>query len=73
LSLFVGQKFGIYNMVWRYISRVDAWTLVGALTTVSTGLLLSRLMMLARIEFPYILSLPIGVIVLDYLLVVSGT
>lgn len=72
-QLIAGQKFGIYKRVWRYISRVDAWTLVGALTTVSMGLLLSRLMMLPGIQFPYILSLPIGVIVLDYLLVVSGT
>ena len=72
-QLFACQKFRVYRMVWRYINRVDASMLVAALTAISTVALLLRLMLVPGIQFPYILSLPIGVIVLDYLLVVCGT
>lgn len=71
-QLLICERFGIHKMVWRYINRVDAGMLVAALTTVSAGLLLLRLIMPPQNELPNLLSLPIGIIVLDYFLTAGG-
>ena len=73
VQLIACQHFRIYDMVWRYINRTDVSVLVGSLTTVFTVTLLLRLMMVPQNQFPHILSLPIGVLVLDYLLAACGT
>ena len=63
--------FGIYDMIWRYANRVDAATVVVCSSFVSGALLLFRLLG-GSANFHW-LSLPLGVIVLEYLLVVCGT
>lgn len=65
--------FGVYDMVWRYVTRVDATIFVAASGVVSGIFLVLRLLMLPGTEFPHILALPLGVVVLDYLLVLCST
>jgi FlaA1/EpsC-like NDP-sugar epimerase len=65
--------FGIYDMVWRYANSVDAAMLVVSSSFVSGALLLFRLLSLGRPADSHWLSLPLNVIVLEYLLVVCGT
>ena len=60
---------GIYKRVWRYASIPDVGQLAWAACTVS-GLLLALRIIFAEVE-PY-LTVPIGIILIDYLLVVSG-
>jgi lipopolysaccharide/colanic/teichoic acid biosynthesis glycosyltransferase len=64
------RVFGIYDMVWRYANRVDAAMLVVGSSFVSSALLLFRLLGGSR-DFHW-LSLPLGVIALEYMLVVCG-
>jgi lipopolysaccharide/colanic/teichoic acid biosynthesis glycosyltransferase len=64
--------FGIYDMVWRYANRVDAAMLVVCSSFVSGALLLFRLLFFGGPADSHWLSLPLSVIVLEYLLVVCG-
>jgi lipopolysaccharide/colanic/teichoic acid biosynthesis glycosyltransferase len=64
--------FGIYDMVWRYANLVDGAMLVFCDSFVSGALLLFRLLSFRGSADSHWLSLPLSVIVLEYLLVVSG-
>jgi lipopolysaccharide/colanic/teichoic acid biosynthesis glycosyltransferase len=64
---------GVYDMVWRYVNRVDFSILAAASGVVSAIFLIIRLTLLPGAEFPHILSLPLGVIVLDHLLALGST
>lgn len=64
--------FGIYDMVWRYANRVDVAMLVVCSSLVSGVLLLSRLLTFRGHADSHWMSLPLGVIVLEFLLVVCG-
>jgi lipopolysaccharide/colanic/teichoic acid biosynthesis glycosyltransferase len=70
VRLAANRIFGIYDMVWRYANRVDAATLVVCSSFVSGALLLLRLLG-GSANFHW-LSPPLGVIVLEYMLVVCG-
>lgn len=61
---------GIYDMIWRYANRVDAVMLAVCSTCVSGVLLLFRLLG-GPTRFHWV-SVPLGVIVLEYLMVVCG-
>jgi lipopolysaccharide/colanic/teichoic acid biosynthesis glycosyltransferase len=62
--------FGIYDMVWRYANWMDAAMLVVCSSLVSGVLLLFRLLSFGWLADSHWLSLPLSVIVLEYLLVV---
>jgi lipopolysaccharide/colanic/teichoic acid biosynthesis glycosyltransferase len=64
--------FGIYDMVWRYANRVDAAMLVVCSSLVSCVLLLFRLLSSGGPADSHWMSLPLSVIILEYLLVVCG-
>jgi lipopolysaccharide/colanic/teichoic acid biosynthesis glycosyltransferase len=64
--------FGIYNMVWRYANLVDGAMLVFCDSFVSGVLLLFRLLSFRGPADSHSLSLPLSVIVLEYLLVICG-
>jgi lipopolysaccharide/colanic/teichoic acid biosynthesis glycosyltransferase len=64
--------FGIYDMVWRYANLVDGAMLVFCDSFVSGVLLLFRLLSFGGQADSHWMSLPLGVIVLEYLLVVCG-
>jgi lipopolysaccharide/colanic/teichoic acid biosynthesis glycosyltransferase len=66
------KLFGIYDMVWRYANGLDGAMLVACSSFVSGALLLFRLLSSGRPTDSHWLSLPLSVIVLDYLLVVFG-
>jgi lipopolysaccharide/colanic/teichoic acid biosynthesis glycosyltransferase len=66
------RMFGIYDMVWRYANRVDAAMLVVCSSLVSGLLLLFRLLSFRGLADSHWMSLPLSVIVLEYLLVVCG-
>lgn len=67
------KVFGIYDMVWRYVNRLDAEMLAITSAFVSGGLLILRLLLPVEAGRPHLLSPPLGVIALEYLLVASGT
>ena len=64
--------FGIYDMVWRYANRADAAMLIVCNSFVSFALLLFRLLSFNGPADSHWGSVPLGVIVLEYLLVISG-
>jgi len=64
--------FGIYDMVWRYANLVDGAMLVFCGSFVSGALLLFRLLSFGGPADSHWLSLPLSVIVLEYLLAVCG-
>ena len=66
------RMFGIYDMVWRYANRVDAAMLVVCSSFVSGGLLLFRLLPFGGPADSHWPSLPLTVIILEYLLAVCG-
>jgi FlaA1/EpsC-like NDP-sugar epimerase len=70
--LAVHRIFGIYNMVWRYANLVDGAMLVFCSSFVSGALLLFRLISFRGPADSRWMSLPLRVIVLEYLLVVCG-
>ena len=63
---------GIYDMVWRYANFVDGAMLVFCSSFASGVLLLFRLLTFGGPPDSHWLSLPLSVIVLEYLLVVCG-
>ncbi|MFN2453708.1 MAG: polysaccharide biosynthesis protein [Pyrinomonadaceae bacterium] len=65
----LNYSVGIYKRVWRYSSIPDAIRLVKAATLISVLLLLLRIT-LVGVE-PY-LTIPIGIILMDFLLVILG-
>lgn len=73
VRLATNQIFGIYNMMWRYVNLVDAAVLVASLSTVSAILVLLRLLLPAGVSTAHVFQLPLGVIALEYLLVVGGS
>ena len=72
LRLGAHRIFGIYDMVWRYANRMDAAMLVACSSFVSSVLFLFHLFSFGGPEDSHWTSLPLGVIVLEYLLVVCG-
>ena len=62
--------FSIYSIVWRYISIFDAISITKASIPVTAILFLGRLFLPSRLS---ILRLPLGVIALEFLLVLIGT
>jgi FlaA1/EpsC-like NDP-sugar epimerase len=62
--------FSIYSIVWRYISIADAISIMKACLPVSILLFLGRLFLPDKMFF---LRLPLGVISLEFLLVLTGT
>jgi len=70
--LAVHRIFGIYNMVWRYANLVDGAMLIFCGSFVSGALLLFRLLSFTGPADSHWLSLPLSVIVLEYLMVVCG-
>jgi FlaA1/EpsC-like NDP-sugar epimerase len=64
--------FGIYDMVWRYANLVDGAMLVFCDSLASGTLLLFRLLFSAGPADSHWLSVPLSVIVLEYLLVLCG-
>jgi lipopolysaccharide/colanic/teichoic acid biosynthesis glycosyltransferase len=71
--LTVNRILGAYNMFWRYVNRVDAMVLAMDNAVVSAALLLLRLMLPEVAAGPSLFSVPLGVIIPEYLLVVFGT
>jgi len=71
--LTVNRILGAYNMVWRYVNRVDARILIMNHAVISIALLFLRLMLPEAAPRLSLLSVPVGVIVPEYLLVVCGT
>ena len=73
LARLAGHRiFGIYDMVWRYANLVDGAMLVFCDSFISVALLLFRLLSFGGAADSHWLSLPLSVIVLEYLLVVCG-
>jgi FlaA1/EpsC-like NDP-sugar epimerase len=60
---------GVYKRVWRYASIPDAVHLMIAAGIISLALLILRI---ALTEIEFYLTIPIGTILIDYLLVVCG-
>jgi len=60
---------GIYDQVWRYVNVGDALQIVRVNLTVSAALLLLRLTLVHRHTY---LTLPLGVILMDYVLTNCG-
>jgi len=70
LRLMLFQVFSIYSIVWRYISIIDVISIVKACMPVTIILFLGRLFSPGKLPF---LRLPLGVISLEFLLVLTGT
>jgi lipopolysaccharide/colanic/teichoic acid biosynthesis glycosyltransferase len=67
------RLFGIYEMMWRYVNLVDAATILGSLSTVTGVLVLLRLLLPYENTTLRVFMIPLGVIALEYLLVVGGS
>jgi FlaA1/EpsC-like NDP-sugar epimerase len=65
--------FGIYEMIWRYVNLMDAATILGSLSTVTGVLVLLRLLLPYENTTLRVFQLPLGVIALEFLLVVGGS
>ena len=65
--------FKIYDMMWRYLSFVDAALLCLSLSLVSVLLMLLRIFMPYGIAETHIFQIPVGVIVMEYLLALIGS
>lgn len=70
LRLTLFSLFGIYSIVWRYISIPDVISIVKTCLPVTIILFIGRLFLPDRFAF---LRLPLGVIFLEFLLVLTGT
>ncbi len=70
--LAIQRIVGIYDMVWRYANLVDGAMLVFCSSFVSGALLMLRLLSFGGPTDSRWLSLPLSVIVLEYLLVLCG-
>jgi lipopolysaccharide/colanic/teichoic acid biosynthesis glycosyltransferase len=67
------RLFGIYEMMWRYVNLLDAATILGSLSTVTGVLVLLRLLLPYENTTLRVFMIPVGVIALEYLLVVGGS
>jgi len=67
------RLFGIYEMMWRYVNLVDAATILASLSTVTGVLVLLRLLLSYENTTLRVFMIPVGVIALEYLLVVGGS
>jgi len=65
----VNYLAGNYRRIWRYASLADAARMAAAAGVISAILLIARIAFVG--QHPY-LTLPIGIIVIDYLLATSG-
>jgi FlaA1/EpsC-like NDP-sugar epimerase len=70
LRLMLFYIFSIYSIVWRYISITDVMSIVKACLPVTIMLFLGRLFLPDKL---LLLRLPLGVISLEFLLVLTGT
>ncbi|MBN1548554.1 MAG: polysaccharide biosynthesis protein [Syntrophaceae bacterium] len=68
--MIIFHLFPVYQIVWRYISIDDAMTILRACVPVSLLLLVGRLVLPGQIA---LLRVPLGVLVLEFLLVLVGT
>jgi len=62
--------FSVYQIIWRYISVVDAVTISKACFPVSAVLLAGRLFLPPKLS---LLRVPLGIIAMEFLLVLVGT
>ena len=67
------RLFGIYEMMWRYVNLVDSATILASLSTVTGVLVLLRLLLSYENTTLRVFMIPVGVIALEYLLVVGGS
>jgi lipopolysaccharide/colanic/teichoic acid biosynthesis glycosyltransferase len=72
MRLATNAVFGVYRMIWRYVNLVDAAILLASLSSV-TGLLVAlRLLLPVGDPTAHFFQMPLGVIVLEYLLSFGG-
>jgi len=62
--------FSIYSIVWRYVSIVDAYSILKATLPVSLVLYLGRVVLPEKLS---LLRLPLSVIALEFMFVLTGT
>jgi len=64
------RLFSVHSIAWRYVSIIDAATMLKALLPVTAGLFLGRIFLSAKLP---LLKLPLGVISSEFLFVLIGT
>lgn len=69
----VNRKLGIYRFIWRFVCLSDALVICGSLALVSSALLAVRLFYPGQLPLSSWVRLPVSVIILEYLLTVSGS
>lgn len=64
--------FGIYNMIWRYVTLMDAALLALSLGAVSAILVFLRIILPAGVPTAHVFQMPLGVIAMEYFLALGG-
>lgn len=64
--------FGIYNMIWRYVTLMDAALLALSLGAVSAILVFLRIFLPPEVPAAHVFQIPLGVIAMEYFLALGG-
>jgi len=64
--------FGIYNMIWRYVTLMDAALLALSLGAVSAILVFLRIFLPPEVPAAHVFQMPLGVIAMEYFLALGG-
>jgi lipopolysaccharide/colanic/teichoic acid biosynthesis glycosyltransferase len=65
--------FGIYNMIWRYVTLMDAALLALSLGAVSAILVFLRIFLPPEVPAAHVFQMPLGVIAAEYFLALGGS
>ena len=65
--------FGIYNMIWRYVTLMDAALLALSLGAVSAILVFLRISLPPEVPAAHVFQMPLGVIAMEYFLGLGGS
>jgi len=65
--------FGIYNMIWRYVTLLDAAVLALSLGAVSAILVFLRIFLPPEVPTAHVFQMPLGVIAMEYFLAMGGS
>jgi lipopolysaccharide/colanic/teichoic acid biosynthesis glycosyltransferase len=65
--------FGIYNMIWRYVTLMDAALLALSLGAVSAILVFLRIFLPPEVPAAHVFQMPLGVIAMEYFLALGGS
>jgi lipopolysaccharide/colanic/teichoic acid biosynthesis glycosyltransferase len=65
--------FGIYNMIWRYVTLMDAALLALSLGAVSAILVFLRIFLPPEVSAAHVFQMPLGIIAMEYFLALGGS